>query len=137
MFVCLRACECKTEGVTWVAWAACETKGMKRWWCLCQGHNDKACFFKAGGDRPLAELCLQGILCVCVCVCACVRQSSDTRGVNGNPGSLPLFMVDGSQFSVRRRRRGKRRGGGKKKKEQRRSAKMKWRLSDVAAARRP
>ena len=72
---------------------------------------------------------------MCVCVCLCVRQSSDTRGVNGNPGSLPLFMVDGSQFSVRRRRRGKRGGGGKK--EQRRSAKMKWRLSDVAAARRP
>lgn len=36
----------------------------------------------------------------CVCVCVCVRQPSDTRGVNGNPGSLPLFMVDGSQFSV-------------------------------------
>lgn len=78
MFVCLFACVCKTEGVTWVAWAACETKGMKRWWCLCQGHNDKACFFKAGGDRPLAELCLQGILCVCVCVC--VLDSLVTRG---------------------------------------------------------
>lgn len=34
------------------------------------------------------------------------------------------FMVDGSRFSVRRRRR-------------RRSEKMKWRLSDVAAAWNP
>lgn len=92
---------------------------MKR----CQGHNDKACFFKGGGGRIVSP----GHLCVCVCVCA-FRQSSDTRGVNGNPGSLPLFMVDGSQFS-------KKRGG--EREQRRRSAKMKWRLSDVAAARRP
>lgn len=51
-------------------------------------------------------------------MCVCVRQSSDTRGVNGNPGSLPLFMVDGSQFSVRGRGGG---GGGEEKEEEKRA----------------
>jgi len=60
------------------------------------------------------------------CVCVCARQSCDTRGVNSNPGSLPLFMVDGSQFSEEEEEKRERR-------RRRRSANMKWRLSDVGS----
>lgn len=44
----------------------------------------------------LEQNCISGAFCLCVYV----RYSSDTRGVHGNPGFLPLFMVDGSEFSM-------------------------------------
>ena len=63
--VCVCVCVCFDGMGCW------RNKG--HWcWCLCQGHNDKACFLKEAGGRPLAESYLQGIrVCVCVSVCVC------------------------------------------------------------------
>lgn len=73
--------------------------------------------------RPLAESYFWGILSVCVCYDILVTRG----GFMATQGFCPFSWSMGLNLACE----------GRRKKEQRRSAKMKWRLSDVAAAWRP
>ena len=75
---------------------------------------------------------------MCVFVCVRVLDSLVTRGgLMASQGLCPFSWAMGLNLGGGGGGGGKEEEEEKKKKEQRRSAKMKWRLSDVAAARRP
>ena len=84
MLICSRGGVCDL-----MAWTAWEQKTMV---LVLSAKAIMTRLVSSKKERHLAEFSL-GHVCVCVC--------SDIRvGVNGSPGSQPLFMVDGCQFSV-------------------------------------
>ena len=74
---------------------------------------------------------------MCVCVCVCVLDSLVTQGgLMAIQGLCPFSWSTGLNLACESEEEEEKRRSWRKE-EWRRSAKMKWRLSDVATARRP